>query len=211
MNVALFGSVVVTFFVIMNPIGIIPIFLAMVGGRTTREAHRLAWQAAATSFAVICVFAVFGERILGYLGISLPALRVSGGLLLLLVALQLLFSGEVSVGASEDDANIALVPLGTPLLAGPGAIVAAILLVRDSSSPADLVAIGAGIVAIHLVIWLVLRFSTVIIDLLRPAGVTVVSRIAGVLLAAIAVQLMADGIGQFVVDWQAEAAVAVPG
>lgn len=211
MNLPLFGSVLVTFFVIMNPIGIIPVFLAMVGRRTTREAHRLAWQAAATSFAVICVFAVFGERILGFLGITLPALRVSGGLLLLLVALQLLFSGEVSVGATDDDANIALVPLGTPLLAGPGAIVAAILLVRDSTSAADLVAIAAGIVGIHVIIWLVLRFSTVIIDVLRPAGVTVVSRIAGVLLAAIAVQLMGDGIGDFVTAWQSGPGTGAPG
>lgn len=202
MNVALFASVLVTFLVIMNPIGIIPVFLAMVGSRTVPEAHRLAWQAAATSFAVICVFAVFGERLLEFLGISLPALRVSGGLLLLLVALQLLFAGEVSVGASEDNANIALVPLGTPLLAGPGAIVAAILLVRDSTSTADLVAIAAGIVVIHLLIWLVLRYATAILGVLRPAGVTVVSRIAGVLLAAIAVQLMADGIGEFVTAWQ---------
>ncbi len=202
MNLALFGSVVVTLFVIMDPIGIIPVFLALVGRRPASEAHRLAWQAALTSLLVISVFAVFGDKILNYLHISLPALRVAGGLLLLVVALQLLTKGEIDSSATSDNANIALVPLGTPLLAGPGAIVAAILFVRDATGPADLVAIAAGIVAIHVVIFLALRFSTSILRVVREAGVTVISRIAGVLLAAIAVQLTADGIHDFILSWQ---------
>lgn len=203
LDLALFGSVFVTMFVIMDPIGLLPVFLPMVAHRTTKEAHRLAWQAALTSFLVISAFAIFGDAILKYLHISLPALRIAGGLLLLIVALQLLMSGEIKVGSSDDDANIALVPLGTPLLAGPGAIVAAILFVRDADGdPTTLAAIAAGIVAIHVVIWLVLHFSTVIMRILRHAGVTVVSRIAGLLLAAIAVQLIADGVHQFVITWQ---------
>ncbi len=131
-----------------------------------------------------------------------PALRVAGGLLLLVVALQLLLRGDLPSGAADDNANIALVPLGTPLLAGPGAIVAAILFVRDATGPTDLVAIAGGIVTIHLIIFLALRFSTAIMRVIRPAGVTVISRIAGVLLAAIAVQLTADGIHGFILSWQ---------
>ena len=202
MNMTLYGSVVVTLFVIMDPIGIIPVFLALVGKRPAPEVHRLAWQAALTSLLVITVFAVFGDAILSYLHISLPALRVAGGLLLLVVALQLLLRGDLPSGAADDNANIALVPLGTPLLAGPGAIVAAILFVRDATGPTDLVAIAGGIVTIHLIIFLALRFSTAIMRVIRPAGVTVISRIAGVLLAAIAVQLTADGIHGFILSWQ---------
>ena len=184
MNVALFGSVFVTLFVIMDPIGIIPVFLGAVGNRSQPEIRRLAWQAALTSLLLIAAFALFGDWILDYLNISLPALRVAGGLLLLLVALRLLTSGEVAKVNTNDDANIALVPLGTPLLAGPGAIVAAILFVRAADDTDDYLAIGLGIVAIHLAIWLALRFSSVILRVLRPAGVTVLSRIAGMLLAA---------------------------
>ena len=202
MNVALYGSVVVTLFVIMDPIGIIPVFLALVGKRPPSEVARLAWQAALTSLLVITVFAVFGDAILSYLHISLPALRVAGGLLLLVVALQLLLKGDLPSSAADDNANIALVPLGTPLLAGPGAIVAAILFVRDATGPTDLTAIAAGIVTIHVIIFLALRFSTGIMRVIRPAGVTVISRIAGVLLAAIAVQLTADGIHGFIETWQ---------
>ena len=202
MEVALFGSVFVTLFVIMDPFGIIPVFLGAVGSRPAHEVKRLAWQAALTSLVLITIFALFGDWILDYLNISLPALRVAGGLLLLLVSLQLLTSGTVASVNTDDAANVALVPLGTPLLAGPGAIVAAILFVREASVPAEYVAIAAAIVAIHIVIWLSMRFSTGILKLLRPAGVTVLSRIAGLLLAAIAVQLVADGIYEFIITWQ---------
>jgi multiple antibiotic resistance protein len=202
MDTALFGSVFVTLFVIMDPIGIIPVFLGAVGNRPQREVRRLAWQAALTSLLLITVFALFGDWILDYLNISLPALRVAGGLLLLLVALRLLTSGEVAKVDADDAANVALVPLGTPLLAGPGAIVAAILFVRSADGQADYLAIALGIVAIHLAIWLSLRFSTGILRVLRPAGVTVLSRIAGMLLAAIAVQLIADGVHEFILEWQ---------
>ena len=202
MEVALFGSVFVTLFVIMDPFGIIPVFLGAVGSRPAREVKRLAWQAALTSLVLITIFALFGDWILDYLNISLPALRVAGGLLLLLVSLQLLTSGTVASVNTDDAANVALVPLGTPLLAGPGAIVAAILFVREASVPAEYAAIAAAIVAIHIVIWLAMRFSTGILKLLRPAGVTVLSRIAGLLLAAIAVQLLADGIYEFIISWQ---------
>lgn len=203
MDLAVYGSVFVTLFVIMDPIGIIPIFLALVGKRSPVEVRRLAWQAALTSLIVITAFALFGDRILEYLHISLPALRVAGGLLLLVVALQLLLHGDVGGSVAEDDANIAFVPLGTPLLAGPGAIVAVILFVRDSTGPPQLVAIAAAIVTIHAVIYLVLRYATAIIRIVRPAGVTIISRIAGVLLAAIAVQLTADGVFGLIEMWQA--------
>ena len=202
MEAALFGSVFVTLFVIMDPFGIIPVFLGAVGKRSSDDVKRLAWQAALTSLVLITIFALFGDWILDYLNISLPALRVAGGLLLLLVSLQLLTSGTVGSVNTDDAANIALVPLGTPLLAGPGAIVAAILFVREASVPAEYVAIAAAIVSIHLVIWLALRFSTGLLALLRPAGVTVLSRIAGLLLAAIAVQLLADGIYEFIISWE---------
>ena len=93
---------------------------------------------------------------------------------------------------------MALVPIGTPLLAGPGAIVATMLFVQRAGGVADYVVIGLGILAVMVIVWLVLRFSGVIVKLLRPAGIEVLTRIAGLLLAAIAVQLIADAIAAFV-------------
>ncbi|MQA28154.1 MAG: NAAT family transporter [Micromonosporaceae bacterium] len=197
MNLRLFGEVFVTLFVIMDPPGTIPIFLALTGGMAARGRNRAAWQAVAVAFGVIVAFAIAGEQILRYLGIDLPALQGAGGLLLLLVALELL-TGKTDAPAEQTTSNVALVPLGTPLLAGPGAIVATILFVRRADSAADYLAIAAAILAIHLVLYAFMRFSSGIVRVLRPGGIEVVTRIAGLLLAAIAVQLVADSIASFV-------------
>jgi multiple antibiotic resistance protein len=196
-SVSLLTEVFVTLFVIMDPIGTIPLFLSLTRGRSPRTARRAAWQAVTVSFGVIVAFAFFGQRILEYLGISLPALQAAGGLLLLLVALQLLTGQEESPTASSD-VNVALVPLGTPLLAGPGAIVATMVLSRKVEDFADFVAVGLGVVLVHLTLWLSMRFSLPILRLLREGGVVLVSRISGLLLSAIAVQLVADAVRAFI-------------
>ena len=128
-NTVLLVEVFVTLFVIMDPVGTVPIFLSLTSGRSASTARKAAWQAVAVSFFVITVFAFFGQQILEYLHISLPALQGAGGLLLLLVALELLTDNEKEPTATAGT-NVALVPLGTPLLAGPGAIVATMLFVR---------------------------------------------------------------------------------
>ena len=191
------GSVYLTMFVIMDPPGTVPVFLALVGRRDPAYMARAAMQAALTAFGVITLFALFGERLLSFLGITLAAMQTSGGLLLLLVSLQLLTGKEDEVSAT-DEVNVALVPLGTPLLAGPGAIVAVILFVRKASGAPQVVSLIVGIVAIHITLYLVMRFSPLVAGILRPTGILVLTRIAGVLLAAIATQLVADGVFSFI-------------
>ncbi|GAA3826230.1 MarC family protein [Nocardioides panacisoli] len=196
-DTVLLGEVLVTLFVIMDPVGTVPIFLSLTAGRSPATAKRAAWQAVAVSFFVITLFAFFGQRILDYLGISLPALQCAGGLLLLLVALELL-TGKEEEASAAGDVNIALVPLGTPLLAGPGAIVATMLFVQQIDSFADLTAVALGIVGVHAALWLAMRFSLPILRLIREGGVLLVTRIAGLLLSAIAVQLVADAVRAFI-------------
>jgi multiple antibiotic resistance protein len=196
-SVTLLTEVFVTLFVIMDPVGTIPIFLSLTRGRSQASARRAAWQAVTVSFGVIVAFAFFGQRILNYLGISLPALQCAGGLLLLLVALELL-TGKEQEPTSSSDVNIALVPLGTPLLAGPGAIVATMVLSRRVDRIADFVAVALGIVLVHVALWLSMRFSLPILRVLREGGVVLVSRISGLLLSAIAVQLVADAVRAFI-------------
>src|SRR3954454_19128660 len=137
-SLTLLSEVFVTLFVIMAPIGTIPIFLSLTRGRSPATIKRAAWQAVLVSFAVIVVFAFFGQGILDYLGISLPALQCAGGLLLLLVALELL-TGKEDEPTAAAGTNVALVPLGTPLLAGPGAIVATMVFTKrvDGFSDVD--------------------------------------------------------------------------
>ena len=199
-DLTLFGEAFVTLLVIVDPPGMMPIFLALTGALPARERHRAAWQAVALALGVITVFAVAGQAILDYLHIDLPALQGAGGLLLVLVALELL-TGRADDPDPNATSNIALVPLGTPLLAGPGAIVATMLFVRRAEAAADYVAIGAAIIAVMVAVWLTLRFSGLLVRVLRPGGIEVLTRIAGLLLAAIAVQLIADAVAAFVAGY----------
>ncbi len=197
LNMALLAEVFVTLVVIMDPVGTIPIFLSLTSGRSAATMRRAAWQAVLVSFLVIVVFAFFGQQILGYLHISLPALQAAGGLLLLLVALELLTGNEKPPTAAAD-VNVALVPLGTPLLAGPGAIVAIMVYSRQVHEVAQFTAVAVGVVLVHVCLWLAMRFSLPILRLIREGGVLLVTRISGLLLSAIAVQLVADAVRAFI-------------
>jgi multiple antibiotic resistance protein len=197
MDGVLFTSVFVTLFVIMDPVGTIPIFLSLTGGRSPQKARQLAWQAVTVSFGVISAFAFFGQQILSYLHISLPALQCAGGLLLLLVALELL-TGKESTPTAAVETNVALVPLGTPLLAGPGAIVATMVFSKQVDDFKQFAAVGLGVIAVHVTIWLAMRFSLPILRLIRESGVLLVTRIAGLLLSAIAVQMVANAVRAFI-------------
>lgn len=194
---ATFGSVFVTLLVVMDPPGGIPIFLSLTRRLSRDQQRAAARRAALVALAVIAVFAVFGQRVLDYLHISIPAMQGSGGLLLLLVALELL-TGKETEAHEQQGVNVALVPLGTPLLAGPGAIVTTMLAVQRADGAAQIVAVALGLTATVFVVWLVLHFAVGIRRVLKEAGTVLASRIAGLLLAAIAVQMMADAVAAFV-------------
>lgn len=196
-DAAMFGAVFVTLLVIMDPLGNIPLFLGLTAGRTNRTPRKLALQAVLVSLAVISLFAVLGQQILAYLGIGIPALQGAGGLLLTIVALELL-TDKQDDPAEVDNVNVALVPLGTPLLAGPGAIVATIVFVKQAHGLADVGAIAVGILAVHVLVFLSLFFSVSITRIIREAGIVLLTRISGLLLSAIAVQLLADSVRGFV-------------
>lgn len=199
MNGRLFVEVFVTLVVIVDPPGTVPIFLTVTRQLEPRERHRAALLASVTAFAVIGAFGVAGRQILDYLHVTIPAMQGAGGLLLLLVALELLTGNEAEVEEADPSqrTSIAMVPLGTPLLAGPGAIVAVIVFVSDNPDWTDRTAIALGVVAVVFCVFLALRYSDTLMRVLRPTGVLLLSRIAGILLAAIAVQMMATSVLAF--------------
>lgn len=186
----------VTLLVILDPPGATPIFLGLVADRTPKERIKLAWQAATVSLIVITFFSLFGRFILEYMNVSIEALQAAGGLLLLYVSLELLTGSQGGVG-NENDKNIALVPLGTPLLAGPGAIVATMIFVQQVDSPAMGIGLVLAVLGVHIVIAISLMASTTILKVIKDSGVTLLARIAGLLLAAIAVQMLVDAIKVF--------------
>lgn len=199
MNTRLFGEVVVTMLVILDPPGNVPIFLAVTRRLSRKERHRAAYLATATAFFVISIFALFGRTVLEYLKVSVPALQISGGLLLLLVALQLLYgqgSGEDGYveATPEQRTSIAMVPLGTPLLAGPGTIVATIVFFSRAEGAAEWFTVVGGTALAMFVTLLALRFSGLLQKLVRPTGILLLARVAGMILAAVALQSMINGV-----------------
>jgi len=198
-NVTLYLTATITLTVIMDPTGNIPVFLSLVGRRSRESRNKAARQGVLVSLAVISLFAIGGEAILSYLGIGIPALQGAGGLLLLLIALDLLTGKGLTEPQAVEDVNIALVPLGTPLMAGPGAIAATIVFVRQANGQlASYLALAAAILTVHLINYLVLRYSGLVIRLIKDSGIVLVAKIAGLLLAAIAVQLVAESVKGFI-------------
>jgi multiple antibiotic resistance protein len=191
--VTFFLQAFVTLFVIIDPPGTVPIFIGLTRGRSARTKHRLARQAALVAFVVIVAFALFGREILAYTQVQLAALEGAGGLLLLLVALQLL-TGKTEEPSSTERAktNVAFVPLGTPLLAGPGGIVATMLFVQRVHTVVEGVSLALAITAVAISAFLAMRFAEVIHRVLTDNGVELLTRIAGLLLSAIAIQLVAQ-------------------
>ena len=186
----------VTLFVILDPPGAAPIFLSLASGKSIKVQRKLAWQAATVSLVVIVTFALFGNALLNYLNISLAALQGAGGILLLITGLGLL-TGSLTDEGSSTSKNIALVPLGTPLLAGPGAIVTTMLYVQKADGSSQLGALALAIVAVHFIIVLTFMFSTKILAVIKDSGVTLLARIAGLLLSAIAVEMIVSSIKAF--------------
>ncbi len=188
-----FWEAFVTLFVIIDPPGIVPVFLGLTRGRSARSRRMLAWQAAIVAFGVIVAFALFGRVILNYTQVQLPALEGAGGLLLLLVSLQLLTGQSQEPDSTQRaKANVAFVPLGTPLLAGPGAIVATMLYVQRIHDAMNVLQLALAIAAVAVSAWLSMRFAEVIHRILTDNGVELLTRIAGLLLSAIAIQLVAQ-------------------
>lgn len=194
------AEVLVTMLVIMDPVGNVPIFLSVTRRLSAGARNRAALVAVVTAAAVIGIFAILGRQVLDYLDVSVPALQGAGGLLLLLVALELLTGSdrdEADAIDPDDHVGVAMVHLGTPLLAGPGAIVATIVFVGRANDAADRGLIALAIAGVLLSVYLAMRFSGLLIRVLRNSGILLLSRIAGLLLAAIAVQMLADAVIAF--------------
>ena len=196
----LFTEVLVTMLVIMDPVGNVPIFLSVTRRLSPRSRNRAALVAVATAAAVIGAVALIGRQVLDYLDVSVPALQGAGGLLLLLVALELLTGSETDEADAldpDDHVGVAIVLLGTPLLAGPGAIVATIVFVGRADGAGDRGLIALAVLGVLVAVYLAMRFSGLLIRVLRNSGIMLLSRIAGLLLAAIAVQMLADAVIAF--------------
>lgn len=175
----------------MDPLGSAPIFITLTAGRPAAARRRAALEAAAVAGGLVALFALFGRLILDYLHVSVESLTIAGGMLLLLVALQMLRGEEMQ---QAETANVALVPLATPLLAGPGAIAAVMVLTKRYEDPAGRLSVVLGILATVVVVAIGLMLADRAARLLRPSIIQLLTRVLGLLLSAIAVQFIVDAV-----------------
>lgn len=194
----------VTLFVVIDPIALTPIFLALTPGMDASARARIALRAVLVAGLLLALFAFFGKAVLGFIGISMPAFRVAGGILLFLTAMDMLFerrtkrredSSETPEIIEQDDPSV--FPIAIPLVAGPGAIASVILLVGEKPGGEGLVMV-LGIVAVILAImYIFLRLSSLMERALGKVAINVITRVLGMLLAALSVQFVLDGLAEF--------------
>lgn len=188
----------ITMVVIIDPVGNTPVFLALTADESLGRRRRFALQAVLAAAAVIFLFAFFGQYVLDYLGISVESLTIAGGILLGIVALDMMKGKLDSNQQVRRGANAALVPLGTPLLAGPGAVVGAMLLMERSEGMDDKALVAGGIMAALAVVLVALLVAGWLVRILKDTGVDLLTRIMGILLAAIAVEFIHQGIASWI-------------
>ena len=192
----------VTLLVTIDPPGLAPLFLALTGGMNRAERLQVALRASAIGLVVLAVFAVAGAAILSLFGITLPAFRVAGGLLLFWIAFEMIFERRQERKNRSADAaitidhirNIAAFPLAIPLIAGPGAISATVLLSGSPGTALGTLLLLAILAACIVISFVVLVLADRIDGFLGETGRSILTRLLGVILAALAVQFVADGI-----------------
>ena len=187
-----FVETFITLLVIMDPLGIAPIFVSLTHGMTRSRRRKAALQAAAAAGSLIIAFAVAGRLLLGYVHVSVESLSIAGGLLLLLVALDMVY--DLGKRDRPEPVNIALVPMATPLLAGPGAIAAIMVEVQRFQSLNERALILLAVVAVAVVIAVTMLSAGYLIRRIPPSTIHVFSRVLGLLLAGIAIQLIVNAV-----------------
>jgi len=196
-----FVSAFVTLAVVVDPLGLAAIFLAATQGATTPARHSIARRACLYAMLILFGAALFGERLLQFLGVSLPAFRIAGGLLLFTLASEMVLgvrevhdARTAEQALAEHHADIAAFPLATPLMAGPGAIAATLLLAtRAGMDPTRIAALCAALIAVIAACFVTFRLATRVDQLVGRAGNLLFAKLLGVLLAALAVQFVVDG------------------
>jgi len=187
-------------FAIIDPFGYVPIFLSLTAGDSQAQREKTVKKACFTAFCVLTVATFLGQQILKFFGISLPALQISGGLILLIIGFEMMnilpLAGKLSPKEESEAVrkeDISIVPLAIPMLSGPASIATVIVLSSQSKSFSDYPLIIICILVTLLITYFVLKSSTWLMKLIGVTGLNVMSRIMGLLLCAIAIQYVING------------------
>ena len=193
----------VALFIVIDPIGLAPLFVALTLGMSPQKRRAIAVRSCLVAIGLLLIFSLFGEGILEFIGISMPAFRIAGGILLFITALDMLFERrqkrreDTAEDEDNHDDDPSVFPLAIPLIAGPGSIATIILLVGQTEGAAGYFAVMGVLLAIFALTFVMFLGSSTIERLLGKTGITVVTRLLGMLLAALAVQFVLDGLRGF--------------
>ena len=196
MDTAFLITAFVTLFVVIDPIGLAPMFVALTSGADTAHRRAIALRSCTIAVGLLTVFGLAGESILTFVGISMPAFQIAGGILLFLTALEMLFErrSQRRRGQSANASDPSVFPLATPLIGGPGAMATMILLTGQADGVAALIWIHVVMFAVVLVVLAFFLAAPLMERALGDTGINVVTRLLGMLLAALSVQFVLDGI-----------------
>lgn len=189
-------------FVVIDPIGLVPIFAALTLGGADAYRRRMAIQGTALACAILVLFALGGSRLLSYLGVGVPAFGIAGGALLFLLAIDMVLARRTGLRSTtpaeqaetEHRADISVFPLAVPLIAGPGAFTTLLLLAEPGDALLDILGVLVTLLAVLLVTLLMLLATPQVMRLLGETGANVIGRVLGIVLAALAMQYILDGI-----------------
>lgn len=198
MEITTLISIFAALFIVLDPFALVPLFLAMTRGMSAHRRRTVALHSCMTAAILLCLFGAFGEAILEFIGISMPAFRIAGGVLLFLTALDMLFERrtkrrENQAGAEEHD-DPSIFPLAIPLIAGPGAIATIILLTGEYEGYLGLAWVLGVMLFVMCIVFVAFLSATLLERVLGKTGINVVTRVLGMLLAALAVQFVIDGL-----------------
>jgi multiple antibiotic resistance protein len=195
--VVAFGSV----FSIVDPFTAVPVFLALVGDHPVADQRRTALRASATCFVVLSVFGIAGSFIFHFFGITLPAFKIAGGILLFVVGFEMMRAKRSDTRATNEEAieaetkeDVGLIPLGLPLLSGPGAIATVMVLVGRAKDFPERGTVFLAVALVSVISWITLRSASFVSRVLGKTGINVIGRVMGLILAAVAMQFVLGGL-----------------
>ncbi|WP_205388942.1 hypothetical protein SuNHUV7_30530 (plasmid) [Pseudoseohaeicola sp. NH-UV-7] len=199
MDSAFLITAFVTLFVIIDPIGLLPLFAALTQGMSARDRRIIGLRACVVAGFLLCIFTLFGEAVLGFVGISMPAFRIAGGILLFLTALDMLFERRTKrrEDRADDRPDPSVFPLAIPLIAGPGSIATVILLAAQNPGAQGLTLVIGVMLSVILVTFVFFLGAGALEKLFGKTGINVITRLLGMLLAALSVQFVLDGLRDF--------------
>ena len=202
--IELFGSALVTFLVIIDPPGCAPIFVGLTRGASPAQRRSMAIRSSLIAWAILMFFALLGRPMLHWLGISLASFRIAGGIMLFMIALDMVFERRTqrrqerahAIERTPEVEDVSVFPMAMPMIAGPGSIASAMLWVSRAETPLHIAVVLAAITAVILLTLITLLAAGPLMRLIGERVETVITRILGVILAALAAQFVVDGLKQ---------------